>query len=128
VADRRREIGRPQRDSKAPKAQRAATLRNDPQRSGDGPGVASLRNVAERDAVDDSLDESSDARRLPPEALVGVVETVLAEALRLAAEAERWEIVAQVAEELAARRKIAREAQSDRDVDPGGRWVRMCGA
>jgi hypothetical protein len=74
------------------------------------------------------LDESSDARRLPPEALVGVVATVLAEALRLAAEAERWEIVAQVAEELAARRKIAREAQSDRDVDPGGRWVRMCGA
>lgn len=55
--------------------------------------------------MDDSLDESSDARRLAPEALVGVVETVLAQALRLAAEAERWEIVAPLAEELAARRR-----------------------
>jgi len=33
------------------------------------------------------------------------VETALAEALRLAAEAERWEIVGQLAEELAARRR-----------------------
>jgi hypothetical protein len=67
--------------------------------------VASLRNVAGRDAVDESLDVSSGGGRLAPDALVGVVATALAEALRLAAEAERWEIVAQLAEELAIRRR-----------------------
>ena len=58
-----------------------------------------MRNVAGRDALDDSLDVSSGGGRLAPEALVGVVATALAEALRLAAEAERWEIVAQLAED-----------------------------
>ena len=57
--------------------------------------------------VDDSADDSTEGQgidgRLPPDALVGVVETVLARALALAAEAGRWEIVAQLAEELAAR-------------------------
>lgn len=64
-----------------------------------------MRNVAGRDALDDSLDESSAAGRLAPETLVGVVETALAATLRLAAGAERWELVAQLAEELAARRR-----------------------
>ena len=64
-----------------------------------------MRNVAGRDVVDDSLDESSGGRQLAPDALVGVVETALAEALRLAAGAERWEIVAQIANELADRRR-----------------------
>ena len=58
-------------------------------------------------SVDDSTDDSSEGQgsdgRLPPDALVGVVETALARALELAAEAGRWEIVAQLAEELAAR-------------------------
>ena len=94
-----------QRDSKARTGERTATLRNDPQRSGGRQAVATLRNVAGRDALDDSLDESSRDGRPAPEALVGVVETALAEALRLAAEAERWEIVVQLAEELAARRR-----------------------
>jgi hypothetical protein len=66
-----------------------------------------------RGVVDDSLDDSaSDSiegqgsdRRLPPDVLVGVVETSLARALMLAAEAGRWGIVAQLAEELAARGK-----------------------
>lgn len=64
-----------------------------------------MRNVAARDALDDSLDESGGGGRLEPEALVGVVETALAEALRVAAAAGRWEIVAQLAEALAARRR-----------------------
>jgi hypothetical protein len=64
-----------------------ATLRNDPQHSGAGQAVASLRNVAGRDALDESLDDSGGGGRLAPEALVGVVETALAEALRLAAKA-----------------------------------------
>jgi hypothetical protein len=55
------------------------------------------------DSLDDSADDSAKRRRLPPEGLVGVVETALARALMLAAEAGRWEIVAQLAEELAAR-------------------------
>jgi len=55
--------------------------------------------------VDDSLDDSARRVRLPPDALVGVVETALARALTLAAEAGRWEIVAQLAEELAARQR-----------------------
>jgi hypothetical protein len=59
------------------------------------------------DSLDDSTDDSSEGQgsdgRLPPDALVGVVETALARALALAAEAGRWEIVAQLAEELAAR-------------------------
>ena len=64
-----------------------------------------MRNVAERGAVDESLDDSTGGARLAPEVLVGVVETALAEALGVAAEAGRWEIVAQLAEELAARRR-----------------------
>lgn len=72
-----------------------------------------MRNVAGRDALDDSLDESSAAGRLAPETLVGVVETALAAALRLAAEAERWEIVAQLAEELASRLRARNEQQAD---------------
>jgi len=55
--------------------------------------------------------------RLAPEVLVGVVETALAAALRLAAEAERWEIVAQLAEELAVRRQARSEQQAD-DLSP----------
>jgi hypothetical protein len=102
---------RPQRDSKARLGERTATLRNDPQREVSGPSARSLRNVAERGAVDDSLDDSSGSARLAPEALVGVVETALAEALRLAAEAERWEIVVQLAEELAARPLARREPE-----------------
>jgi len=104
---------RPQRDSKARSAERTATLRNDPQRQVTGPGARSLRNVAGRDALDESLDDSSGGGRLAPGALVGVVATALAEALRLAAEAERWEIVAQLAEELAARRQARSEQQAD---------------
>jgi hypothetical protein len=57
------------------------------------------------DSLDDSADDSGGRRRLPPDALVGVVETALARALTLAAEAGRWEIVAQLAEELAARQR-----------------------
>jgi hypothetical protein len=64
--------------------------------------------------VDDSLDDSTDNRaarsRLPPDALVGVVETALARALTLAAEAGRREIVAQLAEELSARQRAREEA------------------
>ena len=63
------------------------------------------------DTLDDSADDSGARRRLPPDALVGVVETALARALTLAAEAGRWEIVAQLAEELAARQR-AREGIS----------------
>jgi hypothetical protein len=73
-----------------------------------------------RGGVDDSLDDSADDSRewqgsdgrLPADALVGVVETALARALTLAAEAGRWEIVTQLAEELAAR-------QRTRDERPG---------
>jgi hypothetical protein len=96
---------RPQRDSKARTGERTATLRNDPQRSVAHQGVASLRNVAGRDALDESLDDSPSAGHLAPEKLAGVVETALAEALRLAAEAKRWAIVAQLADELAARQQ-----------------------
>jgi len=64
--------------------------------------------------LDESLDVSSGGGRLAPEALVGVVATALAEALRLAAEAERWEIVAQLAEELAARRQTRRDGRQKR--------------
>ena len=64
--------------------------------------------------MDESLDVSSGGGRLAPEALVGVVATALAEALRLAAEAERWEIVAQLAEELAARRQTRRDGRQKR--------------
>jgi hypothetical protein len=63
------------------------------------------------------LDESSGGRRLAPEALVGVVDTAFAGALRFAAEAERWEIVAQLAAELAARR-LARSEQRADDLSP----------
>ena len=69
-----------------------------------------------RGGVDDSLDDSTGtplgAGRLPAEALVGVVETALARALTLAAEAGRWEIAAQLADELAARQR-AREGRSE---------------
>ena len=68
-----------------------------------------MRNVAGRNALDESLDVSSGGGRLAPEALVGVVATALAEAVRLAAEAERWEIVSQLAKELAARRQTRRD-------------------
>jgi hypothetical protein len=51
--------------------------------------------------VDDSIWHG----RLPPDVLVGVVETTLARALTFAAEARRWEIVAQLAEALAARQR-----------------------
>jgi hypothetical protein len=61
-----------------------------------------------RGVVDDSLDDSRKLGRLPPDALIGVVETALARALTLAAEGGRWEIVAQLAEELSARER-ARE-------------------
>jgi hypothetical protein len=66
-----------------------------------------LPNVARRDAVDESLDDSSGGP-LESEALVGVVETALANALLVSAEAERWEIVARLAAELAARRRARR--------------------
>jgi hypothetical protein len=73
--------------------------------------------------VDDSTDDSAKRRRLPPDALVGVVETALARALTLAAEAGRWEIVAQLAEELAARgrgrRNSAPSEPSNVAGDPG---------
>ena len=65
---------------------------------------ASLRNVAVRGALDESVDDSRASGRLAPQELAGVVETALAAALRLAAESKRWEIVVQLAEELAARR------------------------
>jgi hypothetical protein len=62
-----------------------------------------------RCVVNDSLDDSGERQgsdgRLPVEALVGVVETALAKALALAAQAGRWEIVVQLAEELATRRR-----------------------
>ena len=61
--------------------------------------------------MDDSLDDSSSDGWLAPEALVGVVETALAQAPRLAAAAaERWDIVRQLAEELTARRNGAAAA------------------
>jgi hypothetical protein len=75
----------------------------------EGPADASDRapKCAIGGGVDESLDDCADdwshGGRLPPDALVGVVETALARALTLAAEAGRWEIVAQIAEELAAR-------------------------
>ena len=59
-----------------------------------------------RGVVDDSLDDSAKRSRLPPDALVGVVETALAQALMLAAEAGRWELVAQLAEELSERHRV----------------------
>jgi hypothetical protein len=71
-----------------------------------------LRDVAGRDAFDESLD-SHGAGRLAPEALLGVVETALAEALRVAAEAQHWEIVLQLAEELGARLRARRETEPD---------------
>lgn len=61
-----------------------------------------MRGVVD-DSPDDSIEGHGSDGRLPPDALVGVVETALARALALAAEAGRWEIVAQLAEELAAR-------------------------
>jgi predicted RNA binding protein YcfA (HicA-like mRNA interferase family) len=73
-----------------------------------------LRNVEGRDALDDSLDESSAVGRFAPEAQVGVVETALAAALRLAAKAERWEIVAQLAEERGSR--VGRRCAPSRSV------------
>jgi hypothetical protein len=94
----------PQRDSKACAGERPATVRNDPQREPTGAGARSLCNVAEGVALDDSLDDSGGGGRLEPEVLAGVVETALAEALGLAADAGRWEIVAQLADELAIRR------------------------
>jgi hypothetical protein len=100
---------RPHRDSKARAAERTATLRNDPQCERSGPGAGSLRSVAETGALDESLDDSSGSWWLRPEALVGVVETALAAALRLAAQAQRWELVARLAEELAARRRARTE-------------------
>jgi len=63
----------------------------------------SASKCAMRGVVDDSLDDFGKHGRLPPDARVGVVETALARALMLAAEAGRWEIVAELAEELAAR-------------------------
>jgi hypothetical protein len=77
-----------------------------------------------RGVVDDSVDDSVRRNRLPPEALVGVVETALARALILAAEAGRWEIVVQLAEELAARQRsrevlsgvVQREKADKRDL------------
>ena len=109
--------GRPQRDSKARKARRGAASRSDPQREGVGRGAGSMRNVAERGAVDESLDDSSGGGgRLEAGALVGVVETALAEALRLAAAAGRWEVVAQLAQELAARRQIPTSERASGDV------------
>jgi len=68
-----------------------------------------LRNVAERDAVDDSLDDSLHTAPLDPKAFAGVVETALAKGLQLAADAQRWEIVAQLAEELATLRSARGE-------------------
>jgi hypothetical protein len=66
--------------------------------------------------LDDSLDDSSVDRELPPDALVGVVETALAEALVLAARAGRWTIVAQIARELELRRGV-RQHQASQVVD-----------
>jgi hypothetical protein len=57
--------------------------------------------------VDESLDDSGGRGRVDPGVLVGVVETALAGALGVAAAAGRWEVVAQIAEELAARRRAA---------------------
>ena len=59
-----------------------------------------MRNVAGRGALDDSVHTAP----LDPKALTGVVETALAKALQLAADAQRWELVVQLAEELANRR------------------------
>lgn len=105
--------GRPQRDSKAQKAQQAAASRNDPQREGVRPGAGPVRNVAERGRLDESLDDSRGGGRLEPEALVGVVATALAQALKVAADAGRWDIVAQLAEELAARRRGRDDDQTE---------------
>jgi hypothetical protein len=64
-----------------------------------------VRNVAERGAQDESLDDSGGGGQLEPDVLARVVETALGDALRLAAEAGRREIVVQLAEELVARRR-----------------------
>jgi len=63
---------------------------------------------ASRCTIPSVVDDSAERGRLPPDAFVGVVETALAQALTLAAEAGRWEIVAQLTDELAARQR-ARE-------------------
>jgi hypothetical protein len=84
--------------------------------SADAPLSAS--KCAMRGVVDDSADDSGKHGRLPPDALVGVVETALARALMLAAEAGRWEIVAQLAEELAARGR-GRENSAPGDPNSG---------
>jgi len=67
--------------------------------------LLSASKCAIRRVVDDSADDSVRCNRLPPDVLVGVVETALARALTLAAEAGRWEIAVQLAEELAARQR-----------------------
>lgn len=64
-----------------------------------------MRNVAGRDALDESLDDSPSVGRWAPNAFAEVVETALAEALRLAATAHQWALVASLAEELAARHR-----------------------
>jgi hypothetical protein len=53
--------------------------------------------------MDDSLDDAGEGEPLAPEALVGLFESALVEALILAAKAKRWERVTQLAEELARR-------------------------
>lgn len=49
--------------------------------------------------------------------LIGVVEPALARALVLAAKAQRWEIVAQIATELAARRRARKGRRRPRRPD-----------
>jgi hypothetical protein len=49
---------------------------------------------------------------VPASEFAGVVETALARALTLAAEAQRWEVVAQLATELRARRESRVEAEA----------------
>ena len=78
----------------------------------------SAPKCAMRGVVDDSLDDSVRRARLPPVTLVGVVETALARALTLAADAGRWGIVAQLAEELAARQRARERAPAHGEETP----------
>jgi cytochrome c-type biogenesis protein CcmH/NrfG len=52
-----------------------------------------------------NADDSIEPARVPLASLTGVVETVLAGALVLAAQAQQWDMVADLARELAARRQ-----------------------
>jgi hypothetical protein len=95
---------RPQRDLNPWPASLAVTKRHysSPTEPGEVTGSdVKCPNVTELGRLPD---DSGGAARGPMADLRGVVETALASALKLAAEAQRWELVAQLAEELAARR------------------------